>query len=58
MNEKLKDFLNGLGALVELWAVIFNGFKQQGCDDKIALMHTKAFMETIIGSLGIKGELQ
>lgn len=55
MNGNLKDFLTGIGAMVELWTVIFKGFKAQGYEDKDALTHTKAFMETVIKTGGDLG---
>lgn len=52
MNEKIKEFINGLGALTELWLMTYNLFIQQGCSHIMATKHTQAFIATIL-SLGM-----
>lgn len=48
MNEQLKEFIRGVGVLVEMWVIVYDRFRQQKYDEKEALIHTKAFMETVI----------
>lgn len=43
-----KDFLNGMGAFVEMWIITFNNFKNNGFSDNEAIKHTKAVMSLII----------
>lgn len=48
MNEKLKEFLVGIGAMTELWMITYNSFKNQGLSHSDSLEHTGAFMKSII----------
>ena len=50
MNEKVQQLLTGIGALVELWGVIYKGFIGQGLDKREAIDHTAAFMKMIVES--------
>ena len=50
MNEKGQQRLTGIGALVELWGVIYNGFIGRGFSKKDAIDHTAAFMKMIVES--------
>ena len=49
MNEKLKEFLMGIGAMTELWMVTYNNFRKQGLGHTEALEHTTAFTKTLMG---------
>ena len=49
MNEKLKEFLMGIGAMTELWTVTYNNFRKQGLTHSDALEHTAAFTRTLMG---------
>lgn len=48
MNEKLKEFLLGIGALTELWMIRYNNFRKQGLNHFDALEHTGAFTKVIL----------
>lgn len=48
MNDKLIKLINGIGAMSELWVIIYSGFKKQGMTDENAMLHTKNFMEVIL----------
>lgn len=48
MNEKLKEFLVGIGALTELWMITYNNFRKQGLSHSEALEHTGAFTKSIL----------
>ena len=48
MDEKIKNFINGLGALVEMWMIVYRGFISNGCNEREALQHTQAFMKNLI----------
>lgn len=50
MNEQLMNLINGLGAVTEMWMVIFANFKAQNMDDDDAIKHTKAMMEVLMGT--------
>ena len=47
-NDKVKDFIKGVGALVEMWTVIYRQFIDHGYSQKDALVHTEAFMRATI----------
>ena len=48
MNEKVQQLLTGIGALIELWGVVYNGFLSRGFSKKEAIDHTAAFMKLIM----------
>ena len=48
MNEKLKDFLLGIGALTEMWMITYNNFRNQGIEHAAALEHTAVFIKVIL----------
>ena len=48
MNEKLKDFILGLGALTEMWMITYNSFRKQGLTHSDALEHTERFTKTVL----------
>ena len=50
-NDGLKSFISNIGVLCETWTVVFTQFKSQGMGDKDALLHTKAFMESLISTI-------
>lgn len=59
MNGKLKDFINGIGAIVEMWTVVYGQFINHGYSPKDALAHTESFIRaTIVPLAGLqnKGE--
>lgn len=47
-NDKLNEFLNATGALIEMWSITYKGFRAQGFDHATALANTKAFIETVM----------
>lgn len=49
MNEKLKEFLLGIGAMTEMWMITYNNFRKQGLSHSDALEHTTAFTKTLMG---------
>lgn len=50
-NDQVNSIIQGLGAMVEMWTIVYNKFKQQGFDDASALSHTTAFMSITIASI-------
>ena len=50
MDEQIKQFIIGVGALTEMWMVSYRGFIQQGLDHKDALEHTREFMKVVLSS--------
>lgn len=56
MNDELKAFCNNMGVLIETWWLTYSKFRELGLSVDDALMHTKAFMESICkSSLGYGG---
>ena len=49
-NEQVKQIIQGLGVMTELWTITYNGFIQQGMSSQDAIMHTKGFMSVMLGS--------
>ena len=52
MNEQLKAFINGVGAICEMWMITYNGFIKQGLAHNDAMMHTQGLMKVLIGVIG------
>ena len=50
MNNQLKDFINGIGQLCEVWTIVYRSFVSQGMDPKDAIQHTQAFMTATMNS--------
>ena len=51
-NDQVKQLIQGIGLMTELWMITYQGFKTQGLNDADAIMHAKAFMSVIIDSVG------
>ena len=51
MNDKLKDYINVIGSLVETWDMVYRVFKSHGYSDRDALTHTELFMRTFLTSV-------
>lgn len=50
-NDLVKQLIQGLGVMTELWAITYNSFKSQGFTNGDAINHTKAFMSVVIGGI-------
>ena len=50
-NEQVNQIIQGLGAITEMWMIVYNNFKQQGLNDETALAHTKALMSVAMGGM-------
>ena len=48
MKDKVKEFCTNVGALVEVWTVIYTQFINHGYSAKDALAHTESFMRATI----------
>ena len=48
MNDALKKFIEGMGALCETWTLTYNKFIEQGYSAKDAMAHTQAFMTAFL----------
>ena len=44
MNKKLKELIDSIGMMTELWMITYEGFKRQGLTETAALLHTREFM--------------
>lgn len=51
MNDKILEFIQGLGALTEIWMVTYNNFKKQNLSDAEAYAHTREFMKVIVSTI-------
>lgn len=56
MNEQVKQLIQGIGVLTELWTITYNGFKQQGLNDVDSIRNTKELMSIIMESIVKHGE--
>lgn len=50
-NDQVNQIIQGLGAITEMWMIVYNNFKQQGLNDEVALAHTKALMSVAMGGM-------
>lgn len=48
MHDELKKFIEGAGALVEIWTIIYSQFLNQGYDSTTAMLHTKELLQVVI----------
>ena len=51
MNEKALEFIQGLGALTEIWLLTYTNFKKQGLNDADAFTHTREFMKVMMATI-------
>lgn len=56
MNNKLEEFIKGMGALTEIWTVTYRGFLNQGYSVSDALIHTREFTAALMTSLMGQGK--
>ena len=47
MNEKTLKFITSIGAMTEIWMVIYQAFISRGMSQEEAIIHTKGLYETI-----------
>ena len=50
-NEQIDQLIQGIGIMTELWAITYKNFLKQGMDADDAVIHTKALMSIMIGSV-------
>ena len=50
-NEQLKDLFNAMGAVAEIWLIVYNSFRQNGMTEQSAIKHTQAFMTAFMISM-------
>ena len=50
-NDQVKQIIQGIGVMTELWMITYNEFKSQGLNYADALSHTKAFMSIMMTGL-------
>lgn len=48
-NDQVKQIIQGIGVMTELWSITYNGFVQQGLSPQDAIVHTKGFMSVMLG---------
>lgn len=49
-NDYVKQVIQGVGLMAEMWTITYQSFKNQGMNDGDAVMHTKAFMSVMLES--------
>lgn len=47
-NDRITQLIQNISLMTELWTITFSGFKRQGLNDIDCMLHTKAFMATIM----------
>lgn len=50
MNNKVQEFIRGIGTMCEMWTIIYQSFLSQGMTDADALKHTQAFLTATLNS--------
>lgn len=55
MNNKLEEFIKGMGALTEMWTVTYRGFLNQGYSAPDALTHTREFTMAMMAAMIMSG---
>lgn len=50
-NEQINQIIQGLGALSEMWVIVYKNFKDQGFNDDLAINHTKALMSVMMNEM-------
>lgn len=51
MNPEIQKLIDGIGAFTEMWHVAYQNFIKLGYSTNDALVHTSAFVQTIVNSL-------
>lgn len=51
MNEKVKELINAVGMLTEIYMIAYKGFKNQGMSDKDAMLHNREFMTAFTSAM-------
>lgn len=46
--DQVKQLIQNIGLMTEIYMITFSGFKKQGLSDKDALMHTKTLISAMI----------
>ena len=50
-NEQLKEFFNTIGAMTEIWLMVYNSFRDSRMTEQSAIKHTQAFMTAFMISM-------
>lgn len=50
-NEQVKELFNAIGAMTEIWLIVYNAFKGSGMPEQSAIKHTQAFMTAFMISI-------
>ena len=48
MTNKFKEFINAMGALTEVWTLVYKNFIKQGYSVPDALTHTREFTAALM----------
>lgn len=49
MDNKVENFVNGLGAIVDTWMLVYTMFLKKGLTPTEAIVHTREFMAGYFG---------
>lgn len=47
-NDQVKQLIQNLGMMAELWTITYQSFRKQGMSHADSIIHTKAFMSTMM----------
>lgn len=47
-NDQVKQLIQNLGMMAELWSITYQSFRNQGMNHADSTVHTKAFMSAMI----------
>lgn len=47
-NDQVKQLIQNLGMMAELWSITYQSFRSQGLSHADSITHTKAFMSTMM----------
>lgn len=47
-NDQVKQLIQNLGMMAELWSITYQSFRNQGMNHADSMVHTKAFMSAMI----------
>ena len=50
-NDKVKQLIQGIGLLTELWTITYQGFRQQGLSDAESIKHTRELISVMVASM-------
>ena len=50
-NDQVKQLIQGIGLLTELWTITYQGFRQQGLSDAESIKHTRELISVMVATM-------